>query len=100
MTKRSRRVARACAWTALLALSACNLAPPYQRPGTPQTPAFKETPAADSTWFPAAPADELERGPWWRLFDDPVLTGLVEQVEVSNQNVAAGSLPTRRRKRW
>jgi len=89
MTKRSRRVARACACAALLALSACNLAPPYQRPSTPQTPAFKETPAADSTWFPAAPADELERGPWWRLFDDPVLTGLVEQVEVSNQNVAA-----------
>ena len=37
----------------------------------------------------AAPADTLERGPWWELFDDPVLNGLAAQVEVSNQNVAA-----------
>jgi NodT family efflux transporter outer membrane factor (OMF) lipoprotein len=50
---------------------------------------FKEAPAADSTWFPAAPADTLDRGPWWQLFGDPTLSSLVEQVEVSNQNVAA-----------
>ena len=35
------------------------------------------------------PADTLERGPWWELFDDPVLNDLASQVEVSNQNVAA-----------
>jgi NodT family efflux transporter outer membrane factor (OMF) lipoprotein len=77
--------------TALLcaALSACNLAPPYQRPSTPQPPSYKEAPAADSRWLPAAPADELDRGAWWTLFDDPVLTRLAEQVDVSNQNVAA-----------
>jgi len=74
---------------ALVALAGCNLAPPYERPSTPAPPAFKEAPPVDSTWFPAAPADELERGPWWELFGDPVLTGLVAQVEVSNQNVAA-----------
>ena len=39
--------------------------------------------------MPAAPADTLERGPWWELFDDPVLNALAAQVEVSNQNVAA-----------
>jgi NodT family efflux transporter outer membrane factor (OMF) lipoprotein len=50
--------------------------------------AFKEAPAADSNWFPAAPADALDRGPWWQLFGDPILSALVEQVEVSNQNVA------------
>jgi outer membrane protein TolC len=37
---------------------------------------------------PAAPADALERGPWWQLFGDPVLDSLVAGVEVSNQNVA------------
>ena len=74
---------------ALAALSACTLAPPYERPSTPAPPAYKEAPAVDSTWFPAAPADELDRGPWWALFGDAPLAALVEQVEVSNQNVAA-----------
>jgi NodT family efflux transporter outer membrane factor (OMF) lipoprotein len=84
------RRARAPLLCATLAgLSACSLAPPYERPATPAPPSYKEAPAADSTWFPAAPADQLDRGPWWQLFGDPVLTGLAEQVEVSNQNVAA-----------
>ena len=74
---------------ALAALSACTLAPPYERPSTPAPPAYKEAPAVDSTWFPAAPADEFDRGAWWALFGDASLTALVEQVEVSNQNVAA-----------
>src|SRR6185437_16032743 len=63
------------------ALSACTLAPPYERPSTPAPPAYKEAPAPDSTWLPAAPADALDRGPWWQLFGDPTLTGLAEQVE-------------------
>lgn len=74
--------------TALLAaavLSGCALAPSYERPATPQPAAFKEL----QGWAPAAPADALERGPWWTLFNDPVLDGLVRQVDVSNQNVAA-----------
>ena len=91
MTLPSRRRASRGALSCVLvtALCACSLAPRYERPVTPQPPAFKEAPAAGSTWFPAAPADELDRGPWWHLFDDPVLSGLVAQVEVSNQNVAA-----------
>lgn len=74
--------------SALLAaavLSGCALAPTYERPATPQPAAFKEL----QGWAPAAPADTLDRGPWWTLFNDPVLDGLARQVEVSNQNVAA-----------
>lgn len=74
--------------SALLAaavLSGCALAPTYERPAAPQPAAFKEL----QGWAPAAPADALDRGPWWTLFNDPVLDGLVRQVEVSNQNVAA-----------
>jgi NodT family efflux transporter outer membrane factor (OMF) lipoprotein len=66
-------------------LSGCALAPTYERPATPQPATFKEL----QGWAPAAPADALDRGPWWTLFNDPVLDGLVQQVEVSNQNVAA-----------
>ena len=62
----------------------CAVGPAYQRPSTPEPAAFKEA----QGWVPAAPADALERGPWWQLFDDPVLNGLAAGVEVSNQNVA------------
>jgi NodT family efflux transporter outer membrane factor (OMF) lipoprotein len=74
--------------SALLAagvLSGCAFTPTYERPATPAPAAFKEL----QGWAPAAPADALERGPWWNLFGDPVLDGLASQVEVSNQNVAA-----------
>lgn len=72
---------------AALVLAGCaNLAPRYDLPAVDTPVAFKEGRGA---WVPAAPADTLERGAWWELFDDPVLNGLAAQVEVSNQNVAA-----------
>lgn len=72
---------------AALVLAGCaNLAPKYDLPAVDTPVAFKEGRGA---WVPAAPADTLERGAWWELFDDPVLDGLASQVEVSNQNVAA-----------
>ena len=67
-----------------LSLAGCAVGPVYQRPSAPESIAFKEL----EGWVPAAPADALERGPWWQLFGDPVLDGLVAGVEVSNQNVA------------
>lgn len=73
-----------------LALAGCAVGPAYQVPTTPEPVAFKEAAApGGAEWRPAAPADTLERGPWWTLFNDPVLNRLAEQVEVSNQNVAA-----------
>jgi NodT family efflux transporter outer membrane factor (OMF) lipoprotein len=70
-------------------LSACAVGPDYQRPTSPAPAAFKEAPQVEAGWFPAAPADALDRGPWWELFGDAQLSALASQVEVSNQNVAA-----------
>lgn len=81
--------AAAAAVGACALLTACSLGPAYQRPDASVSSTFKEAPPAGAPWFPAAPADALDRGPWWELFDDPVLSGLAAQVEVSNQNVAA-----------
>ena len=69
----------------VLIATGCAVGPNYQRPTTPEVTTFKEA----EGWLPAAPADALERGPWWQLFGDPVLDGLAARVEVSNQNVAA-----------
>ena len=68
-------------------LGGCAVGPTYQRPTTPEPAAFKEA----SGWVQATPADGHERGPWWSLFNDPVLSELVASVEVSNQNVAAAT---------
>jgi NodT family efflux transporter outer membrane factor (OMF) lipoprotein len=68
-----------------LLLGGCAIGPHYQRPATVDVSAFKEA----EGWVPAAPADALERGAWWSLFNDPLLDQLAVRVEVSNQNVAA-----------
>jgi NodT family efflux transporter outer membrane factor (OMF) lipoprotein len=68
-----------------VSLSACLVGPNYSRPAVATPPAFKEA----AGWTPANPADAIDKGAWWSLFDDPVLDGLERQVEVSNQNLAA-----------
>ncbi len=68
----------------LVFLSGCAVGPDYQKPATQEVSSFKES----GDWVVAAPADALERGPWWELFADPVLNQLAVRVEVSNQNVA------------
>jgi len=77
----------------LLALAAfltgCAVGPAYERPDPLQAGAtlpgnYKEA----EGWVPAAPADALERGPWWTLFEDPELDRLSRQVQSANQNVA------------
>ena len=68
-----------------LAFAGCAVGPTYQRPAVETPVAFKE---GQGAWVTAVPADMLERGPWWQLFQDPVLDDLASQVDVSNQNVA------------
>jgi NodT family efflux transporter outer membrane factor (OMF) lipoprotein len=80
-----RPVRTSLALFASAALAACAVGPNYHRPTAPTSPAFKE---ADG-WAKAQPADLLDRGPWWTLFNDPALNDLEARVKVSNQNVAA-----------
>jgi NodT family efflux transporter outer membrane factor (OMF) lipoprotein len=67
-------------------LAGCAVGPNYVRPSAPLSPTFKE---AQGGWSPAAPADTLDRGDWWTLFGDPILSGLEAKVQVNNQNVIA-----------
>jgi len=79
--------ARPSALLLALALAGCaSLEPTYDVPQVDTPIAFKQGRGA---WVPAAPADTLERGPWWELFGDPVLNTLAASVDVSNNNVAA-----------
>ena len=72
---------------ALLATSGCMVGPNYKRPAAPTTPAFKEP--LPEGWKEAQPADGALRGKWWEIYNDPALSALEEQVNISNQNVLA-----------
>jgi len=77
---------------ALLALlSGCAVGPDYHRPAAATPAAYKEA----RGWKRAEPQDEAARGKWWEIYGDPVLSGLVEQVQVSNQNVIAAAAQVR-----
>jgi NodT family efflux transporter outer membrane factor (OMF) lipoprotein len=76
---------RALAFIALVTVTACAPGPKYVRPETPAPPAFKES----AGWQPARPQDEVLRGKWWELFQDPALNALEERVTVSNQTLRA-----------
>jgi NodT family efflux transporter outer membrane factor (OMF) lipoprotein len=67
-------------------LAACGtVGPDYQRPAVAVPHAYKEQPG----WKPVTPRDTAERGPWWQVYQDPVLDALERQVSVSNQNLKA-----------
>jgi NodT family efflux transporter outer membrane factor (OMF) lipoprotein len=69
---------------ALLA-AGCTVGPNYVRPDAPTSDTFKEI----GGWRTAQPRDDMLRAPWWELYDDPVLSGLADQVAEANQNLAA-----------
>ncbi len=71
------------AFLVVCAFAGCAAGPDYKRPEVQMTSAYKE----GGEWKLAQPQDDLDRGKWWAVFGDPQLDALVEQVEVSNQNV-------------
>jgi NodT family efflux transporter outer membrane factor (OMF) lipoprotein len=79
------------AFSALVA--GCNVGPHYHKPAVDAPPAYKELTPADSTvpgiWKEATPSDAAIRDKWWEIYNDPELNSLEDQVDISNQNVAA-----------
>jgi NodT family efflux transporter outer membrane factor (OMF) lipoprotein len=68
-------------------LAACTVGPDYIRPTSVKTMplAYKEL----DGWKMAQPRDGAVTERWWEIYQDPVLNSLVEQVKISNLNVAA-----------
>jgi NodT family efflux transporter outer membrane factor (OMF) lipoprotein len=69
----------------MLFICSCAVGPNYSKPSAEAPTQWKE--AGD--WVVAQPKDAAPKGKWWEAFNDPVLNGLEEQVEVSNQTLAA-----------
>jgi len=83
----------AIAVTAALTNSACIVGPNYAKPATPVAASFKEPLPPNfkeaEGWKQGEPKDDLHRGKWWEVFNDPGLNALEEQIDVSNQTLAA-----------
>jgi len=98
MLKRLKRRAPAYGMLTLfvavtVALGGCMVGPKYHTP-TQQTPAAYKEVTPDNmkevdNWKVAQPSDTEMRGKWWELFNDPELNKLEEQVDASNQTIAA-----------
>ncbi len=71
---------------ALGVLSGCTVGPRYARPTAPVPPAYKEQPPG---WKTAQPSDQIAKGKWWEIYQDPQLNALEEKVNVSNQSLKA-----------
>jgi len=69
----------------LVLITGCALGPKYVKPTTAMPAAYKET----KDWKIAHPQDGIVRGAWWKIFNDPRLDALEDQVNISNQNIAA-----------
>ncbi len=73
--------------TLLLAigLTGCMVGPDYVRPTIDVGVQFKESPG----WKLAQPGlASAPREPWWLMYRDPTLTQLMQELNVSNQNIA------------
>ena len=86
------RVAAALVCCALL-LQGCVVGPKYNRPPVQTPGTFKEVTPDDlkkmDGWKVAQPQDSALHGKWWEILGDSQLNALEEQVNISNQNVAA-----------
>jgi len=86
MTSRNPRsvVFRLAPLALALLVSACTVGPDYQRPSAPLSLEFKEA----KGWTAAIPQENQAKGDWWTVYQDPELSSLLSQVQISNQNVA------------
>ena len=66
-----------------LLLAGCAVGPKYHLPPVEVPPSYKEV----GNWKTAQPGEESLRGNWWVVFNDPQLSALEQQVNVSNQNL-------------
>lgn len=82
-----RRAAVLIAAAALGGVAGCSLAPHYETPPI----AVPATYGGEGAWQPAAPQDELPRGPWWVRYQDPALAGLEQQLDSASPDLAVAA---------
>lgn len=76
----------------ILLTSSCIVGPNYVPPTTETPASYKEAgPSDNQSWKPAEPKDTASRGKWWEAFHDTQLNALEDQLNTSNQSIAAAA---------
>jgi NodT family efflux transporter outer membrane factor (OMF) lipoprotein len=88
VTERFAATVAGCALLAALAVAGCKVGPNYRAPSMPAPPAYSED-GHNGDWKAATPADGLDRGDWWTVYNDAELNNLEERCAKSNQSLEA-----------
>jgi len=78
----------------LLFAGGCALGPDYRRPEIDTPESYRHATTEESTGeqvelLAAQPADDLPKGEWWRIYQDPVLDQLQRQAADGNRDLQA-----------
>ena len=73
---------KAAAMLLLLLLAACEVGPDYHKLPAETPLAYKEL----DGWKQGTPQQAGSDTAWWSIYNDPVLDGLMRQIDISNQN--------------
>ena len=69
-------------------LAGCAVGPDYVKPSVPTAENFKEAAGLKSPWTQLGETAPPVPEQWWKVFGDPVLDALQEEVRINNQNIA------------
>jgi NodT family efflux transporter outer membrane factor (OMF) lipoprotein len=71
---------------ATVLIAGCTVGPKYVRPTADVPSNYKETP---QNFKQAQPSDQIAKGKWWEIYNDPQLNDLEDQINISNQTLKA-----------
>ena len=74
--------------SAALLLAGCSTLKPPEQVKLDVPAQYREAAALDGAWKQAAPADNTDRGQWWRIYHDAELDGLIDQATQSSPGLA------------
>jgi NodT family efflux transporter outer membrane factor (OMF) lipoprotein len=85
---KTQHSAAGLALVAALAVVGCKVGPNYRAPAMPAPPAYSDS-GHYGDWASAKPADGVDRGDWWAIYQSPELDDLEKRCAAANQNIAA-----------
>jgi multidrug efflux system outer membrane protein len=75
----------------LLVLAGCSTVKPPEQAEMDVPAQYREAASLEGAWKVAAPADDVDRGQWWTIYNDETLNSLIEQATQANQTLAGAA---------
>lgn len=90
--KAKRILTLAAALAGATALSGCTMGPDFKRPDWASPSSWLSGPKEPVKPAPSIPVAEPVDADWWKLFKDPILTGLAQRVASENLDVQVAAI--------